>query len=188
MTILENFSVVNPFKKDCKGKGDFAEQDFISYFINNPKNKTKSLHDVRTIPDYQKIDIDFIIDNNGEKILPDINTVFIDKNRFVKVEVKYSGPALRTGKFAYEVVSHSRRGWACKTKCDYIYVVFGEELPDGSFITKKRGLINFSNWESFIDDSSNRTEIYYNKGENGIINIMTFIDEMTRKGVLKFIE
>lgn len=85
------------------------------------------------------------------------------------------------------MVSHSRRGWACKTQCDYIYVVFGEENTDGSFVVKKRGLIDFPKWGDFIDDKNNRTETYCNKGENGIVNIMTYLDDMENKGVLKYI-
>ena len=187
MVTLENFSVVNSFKTDCKGKGEYAENDFINYFNNNPKNNGKTLHDVRKIPEYQKVDIDFVIDNNGEEILPDISSVFANKERYVKIEVKYSGPALRTGKFAYEVISHSRRGWAVKTQCDYIYVVFGEENSNGSFLTKKRGIIDFHKWEDFIDDKSTVTEIYCNKGENIIINILTYLKDMEEKKVLVFV-
>lgn len=187
MVTLEEFSVKNSFSTDCKGKGKFAENDFIHYFNSNHKNQDKFLHDVRENPEYQKIDIDFVIDNDGNNKLPDIKTVFLNEKRFIKVEVKYSGPALRTGKIAYEVVSHSRRGWACKTKCDYIYTVFGEDDGNNSFIVKKRGLIHFPSWEEFIDDKTNRTETYCNKGENVIVNIMTYLDDMEKKGVLKYI-
>lgn len=188
MVTLEQFSIKNTFKVDNKGKGKFAEDDFVKYFYENPKNVNKTLHDVRENPEYQKIDVDFVIDNNGESVLPDKKTVFSESKRFIKVEVKYSGPALRTGKIAYEVVSHSRRGWACKTECDYIYVVFGEENPDKTFTVKKRGLINFPQWEAFIDDKANRTEIYYNKDENIIVNIMTYLDDMEEKGVLQYVK
>lgn len=187
MVELENFSICNNFKTDNKGKGKLAEDDFIEYFYSNPKNNNKSLHKVTDNPDYQDVDIDFIIDNEGGKDLLDFQTVINNTERFTKVEVKYSGPALRTGKLAFEMISHSNFGWGYITKCDYIYTLFGENNPDGSYHAVKRGIIDFKKWESFIKDKKNRREIYVNKGENIIVNIMTYLNDMEKKGVLKFI-
>ena len=36
----------NSFDTDVKGKGKFAEDDFIKYFYKNPKNSDKKLYDV----------------------------------------------------------------------------------------------------------------------------------------------
>ena len=39
----------------------------------------------------------------------------------------------------------------------------------------------------FIDDKQNCRELYYNKDENGIVNIMTYLDDMEKKNVLKYL-
>ena len=187
MVVLDKFSISNTFSKDVKGKGEYAEKDFLEYFFSNPKNDSKTLHDVREVAEYQKLDIDFVVDNEGGSVLPDIREVFSNKSRYMKIEVKYSGPALRTGKFAFEMVSHSRFGWGFNCKCDFMYVVFGEEYEKNKFKTIKRGLINFQKWIEFIRDKSNFTEVYYNNDENIIVNIMTRLSEMVQKYVLKYI-
>jgi hypothetical protein len=182
--ILDNFSVVNTFKTDIKGKGKFAEEDFIAYFNSNDKNKGKYLHDVRDKAEYHNVDIDFVIDNEGSNILPDINTVFQNQKRYIKIEVKYSGPALNTGNLAFEMISHSRFGWGFKTKCDYMYFVFGDK---NEICCKKRGIINLQKWINYINDKSNYTEVYFNRGENIIVNIMTKLDDMENKGVINYV-
>lgn len=75
MKIIEKARVQNTFKTDCEGKGKFAEKVFVNYFRNNPKNKNKSLFDVRTIKYYQNTDIDFVIDNVGGNVLPSFEEV-----------------------------------------------------------------------------------------------------------------
>lgn len=188
MVVLEEFSICNNFKTDCKGKGEFAENDFINYFYSNPNNKGKKLFDVREIKEYQDIDVDFIIDNNGNYLtLPDFNTVLYNKEQFLKIEVKYNSPAIKTGKFAFEMISHSNFVWGFKTKCDYIYVVFGKEEPKGIFNVLKRGIIDFEKWKDFISDRNNYREIYFNKDENIIVNIMTYLKDMKNKKVLNYI-
>lgn len=182
--VLDKFSVVNTFGTDLKGKGEFAEEDFIKYFYSNPKNKGKILHDVRDKTEYHNVDIDFVIDNQGLNILPDINIVLTDKKRFTTIEVKYSGPALNTGNLAYELVSHSRLGWGAITKCDFLYIVFGDK---NTICAKKRGIINLDEWKKFINDRSNYTKVYINNSENTIVNILTKLDEMEKKGVLTYI-
>ena len=184
---LDGFSITNSFKTDCKGKGQFAENDFIKYFYTKNPNNNKTLLDVRDIPEYQKIDVDFIIDRHGGTKIPSVKESLFNEERYIKIEVKFNSPALRTNKLAYEVVSHSSRGWGITSKCDFFYMVFGEEVSNGEYIIKKRAFISLKRWQDFIDDKTNRRELYYNKGENGIVNIMTFLDDMERKNVLRYI-
>ena len=183
MKIIDKARVQNSFKIDCEGKGAFAEEVFLKYFSNNPKNKGKKLHDVRYKREYQNIDTDFIIDNDNCDVLPDFETVLSDTNRFIKVEVKYNTPALKTGKIAYEINSHGRDGWAKKTKCDYIFNVFGEE-KNGEYCVIKIGIIDFPKWKECIEKGIIKTEKYHITSEN-ITNILTYLNEMEKKGILK---
>lgn len=187
MIELDGFSIKNNFKTDVKGKGKFAENDFIEYFNLKDKNKDKTLLDVRELPEYQKIDVDFIIDNEGGTNIPSVKETLFNEERYLKIEVKFNSPALRTGKIAFEVVSHSSRGWGMTSQCDYFYVVFGDEIGKDKYDIKKRALISLNRWKDFIDDKQNRRELYYNKDENGIVNIMTYLDDMEKKNVLKYL-
>ena len=186
MKFLEQYSIKNSFKVDCKGKGKFAEDIFIDYFNSNEKNHNKSLFDVRNTKDYQNKDIDFVIDNEGELVLPSVEEVLSNKERYIKIEVKYSGPALKTGNFAFEVISHSRRGWGIKTECDYIFVVFIKDNKVNEYEIGKLGIIDFKKWMDFIDDKSNYTKVTVNKDENYVVDILTKLDEMEKKGVLQY--
>lgn len=185
--ILDSFKTKNSFSVDCNGKGKFAENVFLEYFFKNEKNANKTLFDVRNNKEYQEVDIDFVIDNEGGSELPTIDDVFYKKNRFIKVEVKYNGPALKSGKIAFEVVSHSRRGWGCTSRCDYMFVVFGEDESVDKYKVKKIGMIDFKKWTKFIDNKSNKTETYVNEDENKIVNIMTYLKDMEKDKVLTFI-
>ena len=187
MVELENFSVSNNFKTDVTGKGKFAENDFINYFNSNTSNRNKRLFDVRDNFEYQNLDIDFVIDNEGGNELPDIDTVFSNKKRYIKVEVKYSGPAYKTRKYAFEMISHSNFGWGYKTKCDYIYTTLIRDYKKDPYDIAVRGIIDFKKWENFISDKENRREIYVNRDENVIINIMTYLEDMEKHKIISYV-
>ena len=185
----------NSFDTDVKGKGKFAEDDFIKYFYKNPKNSDKKLYDVRDVREYQKKDIDFVIDNLGEDMLPDINTVFAHPERFKKVEVKYNGPALRTGRYAYEVISHGRPGWAKISECDFVYTVFGEQIGN-TYRVVKRGIIYFQKWKKYIEDNMDKTELLSDykpkvykmrNEEENILNYLTQLEDMEKEGIFRFL-
>jgi hypothetical protein len=65
--------------------------------------------------------------------------------------------------------------------------VFGDEIGENKYNINKRVLISLSRWNDFIDDKLNRRELYYNKDEDGIVNIMTYLDDMEKKNVLKYL-
>lgn len=194
---VKKFRERNSFSEDAEGKGKFAEQDFINYFYSRPKNKGKKLFDVRKPDEYRKKDIDFVIDNMGGDVLPDIDTVFANPDRYIKVEVKFNGPALRTGRYAYEIVSHGKPGWAEISECDYVYTVFGEEIGYKSYRVVKRGIIYFQKWKKYIEDNLGKTELLSdrkpkvykmnNKDENGISNYLTQLEDMEKEGIFRYI-
>ena len=113
----------------------------------------------------------------------ELKEALLNEERYLKIEAKFNSAALRTGKNAFEVVSHSSRGWGMTSKCDYFYFVFGDEIGENKYTINKRVLISLSRWNDFIDDKLNRRELYYNKDEDGIVNIMTYLDDMEKKNV-----
>lgn len=193
--VVKKYRERNSFNADVEGKGKFAEQDFINYFNSRPKNKGKKLFDVRGVSGYQKKDIDFVIDNMGEDILPDIDTVFANPDRYKKVEVKYNGPALKTGRYAYEIISHGRPGWAKISECDFVYTVFGRE-ENKSFHVVKRGIIYFQKWKKYIEDNIGKTELLSDRKpkvykmrneEENILNYLTQLEDMEKEGIFRYI-
>lgn len=195
MVVLDNFKTVNTFSVDCNGKGKCAENDFIQYFHSNPKNQNKTLFDVRMNKEYQIIDVDFVIDNEGGEILCDINEVLMNPKRYLKIEVKYSGAALKKNKplhrakMAFEMISHSYFGWGMICQCDYMYMTlgYGEKQNDGSYDIIKRCIIDFKKWKEAIRSKNIETDVYFNQDEGKIVNIMTYLDEMEKKGILMYI-
>ena len=192
---VKKFRERNSFDTDVKGKGKFAEDDFIKYFYGNPKNRGKKLYDVRDVREYQKKDIDFVIDNMGEDVLPEIDIVFANPERFKKVEVKYNGPALKTGRYAYEVISHGRPGWAVISECDFVYTVFGEQIGN-SYRVVRRGIIYFQKWKKYVEDNKNNVELLSDNKpkvykmrneEENILNYLTQLDDMEKEGIFRFI-
>lgn len=183
--VLQKYRVANTFREDYKGKGQYGEEDFITFFHSRPKNKNKTLFDVRHIPYYQKNDIDFVIDNMGGECLPSVETVFNEKERYIKIEVKFNTPALKTGNIAFETVSHGRKGWGEISKCDYVYFVFGEEVDKNKFITKKRGIIKFKEWYDYIKQKETPKKRFVNVEEN-IVDILVKIEELEKRNIFHF--
>lgn len=189
--MLNQFSICNSFQTDVEDKGKFAENDFINLFhkkINKKNDKT--LFDVSGVGEYRERDIDFVIDCEGGQQLPDIYTVFANPMRYKKVEVKYFGPAYKTGKIAYEMISHSGFGWGFITECDYIYAVLAKDHKQNPYDIAKRGWIKLKDWQNYIKSLKRweREKCYFNSGENGIANIMTRLDDMEKKGVIKYFD
>lgn len=189
--LLQNFSVCNTFEEDDKTKGKFGENDFIKFFNKklNPKCD-KTLFDVSGIQEYRKVDIDFIIDMECGKLLPDIYTVFANPERYKKIEVKYNGPAYKNGKLAFEMISHSGFGWGFITQCDYFYFVLARDYKKDPCDIAKRVWIKRIDWINYIKNTprNKREKCYLNSGEYGIGNIMTSLDDMEKNGILKYVE
>jgi hypothetical protein len=185
--VLNRFRVSNDFKTDSEYKGKKAEEDFINFFHSRPQNKNKTLFDVRNINTYRNIDVDFVIDNQGNPNLPDFDSVMSNPDRFVKIEVKYNGPALSKGRINFEVISHSKRGWGVLSHCDYMYFVLGNGRDDNKYSVEKRALVNFKLWNDFVRDKNNRVDVFKNFDENTVINFMCYINDLVKKNILIFL-
>lgn len=183
MGVLEKTERKPNYFKDIKTFGKCAEDDFIKRFYDNPSNKDKTLFDVRNIKEYQNIDVDFIIDKNGENEINDTFETIISNKRYIKVEVKYNSVALETGYLAYESISHGSLGWGDITKCDIIYQVFAER--DTLKITK-RAWIFMSKWKEYLANRNNKKKLSIIKNED-IVDLLCDINDMEKKGVLKYI-
>lgn len=184
MGVLEKTERDPNYYNDIKTYGKCGEDDFISFFNNKISKKGYTLHDVRKIKEYQNIDIDFIIDKNGDVNFPtSLEQVLLDK-RYIKIEVKYDSVALETGNIAYESISHGSLGWGDITKCDFIYQVFTEK---NSLIIKKRAWIDMAKWKEYLSNRKNKKKINYIKNEE-IIDLLCNLNDMEEKNVLTFIE
>lgn len=183
MGIVEKTERKPNYYKDIKTFGKCAEDDFISHFYDNPSNNNKTLFDVRNIKQYQNVDIDFIIDKNGDNEINETFENVLINNRYVKVEVKYNSVALETGYLAYESISHGSLGWGDVTKCDLIYQVFTER---DSLKIVKRAWIYMNKWKNYLADRNNKKKLSIIKNED-IVDLLCDLYDMENKGVLKFI-
>jgi hypothetical protein len=85
------------------------------------------------------------------------------------------------------MISHSNFGWGYKTKCDYIYTTLIRDYKKDPYDIAARGIIDFKKWENFISDKENRREIYVNRDENVIINIMTYLEDMEKHKIISYV-
>lgn len=188
--MLNQFSICNSFQTDVEDKGKFAENDFINLFHKKMNKKNdKTLFDVRKVQEYRDRDIDFVIDMMCGNELPDIETIFANPSRYKKIEVKYNGPAYNSRKLAYEMISHSGFGWGFITECDYIYFAFARDHKENPYDIAERGWVKLKDWQNYIKSLKRweREKCYLNSGENGIANIMTNLDDMAKKGIIKYL-
>ena len=174
------------FKNDIKKYGEFAENDFIELFNKNQLNQNKKLFDVRQIKEYQLLDIDFVIVNQKQSELPDIDIVLNDKNKYQTIEVKYNGRALDTGWIAFEYVSHGKPGWGLISKCDLMYTVFGKEVNNQLYI-EKRAWIYFDKWKEYINNKNHKKVPNYINNEN-VFDVLTNLQDMIDKKIIKEIK
>ena len=162
--------------------GKIGEKDFENHFEKCNKNGY-SIFDVREFKEYQKIDIDYVIDIKGEKQLPPVEDV-LKEDRYIKIEVKLDSRANDTGNIPYEMISHSSSGWCVTTKSDYVYIVLVEK--DGVNIIK-RGWINMKRWHEFCANRNCNKKISYIVSENGIVDLLCKMSDLENNGVLKWI-
>lgn len=184
---LSNYAVHNDFKTDLEVKGKFAEEDFINFFYSRRKNKGKIIFDVRQVTDYKEIDVDFVVDNLGGMELPILKEVNYHDERYIKVEAKFDGKGLTSGNLPYEMVSHSKPGWAAFSECNYLYFALCEETnnPNERFIVRKRALVDFKKWKKFLRKQNNN-KMTINEDEKVVIDFLTKMDVLEREGILRY--
>ena len=183
MAVLEKTDRRPDYYNDIETFGKCAEDDFIKRFYNSPLCKNKTLFDVRKIKEYQEIDVDFIIDKEGENEITCSFEEILYNKRFQKIEVKCNSVALTTGWIAYESVSHGSLGWGDITKCDLIYQVFTEKNTTNII---KRAWIDMKKWKQYLADRKNKKKLNIIKNED-IVDILCNINDMSEKDVLTFL-
>lgn len=183
MGIIKKTGREPDFESDNSKFGKLAENDFIRNFNNNPRNKEKTLFDVRDKKEYQKIDVDFVIDNDGGTELPNIEEVLSNTKRYRKVEVKYNSRALDTGWITFEVYSHKNAGWGLFTKSDLLYIVFTN--PYGETILE-RAWIYMDKWKEYAFNRETKTRLNWIENEK-VFDILHELNDMKNKGIIYFI-
>ena len=183
MGIIKKAGREPDFESDNAKFGKLAEDDFIRNFNNNPRNKEKTLFDVRDKKEYQKIDVDFVIDNDGGTELPNIEEVLSNTERYRKIEVKYNSRALDTGWITFEVYSHKNAGWGLFTKSDLLYIVFTN--PYGEIILE-RAWIYMDKWKEYAFNRETKTRPNWIENEK-VFDILHELGDMKNKGIIYFI-
>ena len=181
MALVEETARKPNYEKDIE-YGKVAEEDFEE-ISKKFEDKGYTVFDVRKEKIYQNNDIDYVIDKEGKDLLPSFESVMCDK-RYQKIEVKLDGRGFETGNFPYEVISHSSSGWCITTKCDYVYFVLTESNTDNIL---KRGWIDMEKWHEYCANRKMRKKLSYIKSEKGIVDLLCNMEDMEKKGVLKWI-
>lgn len=157
------------YYNDIEKYGKFGEDIFINYAKDKCCKKGYRLIDVREDKEYQKKDIDFIIDKgeSGEE----------------KIEVKVDTRALETGNLPFEYISHCASGWSVATECDKVFMVLAE---DGYELKAMVALwIDMTKWKEWMSvRDSNGRMINYIKSESGIVDILCKIEVLKEKGII----
>ena len=162
--------------------GKVAEADFETVIVPKVMDKGYNVFDVRDFPEYQKKDVDYVIDTEGAESLPSIKEV-ISNRRYIKIEVKLDSRGLETGNFPYELESHSNAGWCVVTKCDYIYLALTERDKDTIL---KRCWINKEKWDDYCANRSIKKRTSRIEDES-ITDLLCNMSDMERSGVLEWI-
>jgi hypothetical protein len=208
MAVLESAIEPRDYNKYLNTYGKEGEKDFEIYIKPYIEKKNYSLHNVSDIKEYQHISIDYIIDKSNRTELPDINTVINDDN-FVKIEVKNTFTAQKTGNMAYELTTSTKLndknrngykkkkdkngnlleygydcvGWCLKTKANFIYHTFSNKETHQ---IEKRAWIDMSKWHEFVKNPLNQltTNIILNER---VVDILCPISLMIEQNIFKYI-
>lgn len=208
MAVLETAIEPRDYDKYLNTYGKEGESDFIKYITPHNKRKNYSLFDVTDIKEYQHISVDYVISKMNLDKLPDIETVVKDDN-FIKIEVKNSFTALKTGNMAYELTTSTKLndnnrkyyhkkvdkngellkygydcvGWCLKTKANLIYHTFTNK---DTHEIEKRAWIYMDKWHEFVKNPLNQlmTNIIL---DERVVDILCPIKKMEEQKVLQFI-
>ena len=169
MGIVKKTSREPNYYSDINTYGKLGENIFINYISDKCNKKGYKLIDVRNDFEYQKKDIDFIIDKNG--------------NGQENIEVKVDTRAIETGNIPFEYISHSSSGWSVVTECDKVFMVLAK---DGEQIHPVKALwIDMNKWKEWMKKRDlNGRKINYIKSENGIVDILCKIDVLKEEDII----
>lgn len=104
MSILDSAIETRDYDLYLNTYGLEGEQDFELYINKFLVVKGYKLYNVSNIKEYQHNSIYYVIDKLSRDNLPVIDEV-INDNNFIKIEVKNSFTALKTGRLAYELTT-----------------------------------------------------------------------------------
>ena len=209
MSILDSAIETRDYDLYLNTYGLEGERDFELYINKFLVSKGYKLYNVVNIKEYLHNSIDYVIDKLSRDNLPVIDEVINDDN-FIKIEVKNSFTALKTGRLAYELTTSTELndrnrkyyykkydksgnllkygfdcvGWSLKTKSDYIYHTFSDK---DTHEIKKRAWIDMKKWHEFVKNPLNELSTNIILDER-VVDILCKIDLMERQGILKFIK
>ena len=144
------------YYSDIDTYGKFGEELFLKEYSH------LFIRDVRSDPDYQKTDVDFLV--NGRH----------------RVEVKVDTVALKSGNIAYEMVSHGSSGWSVSTQADYVYMVLAKDNP----LTPVWAImIDMKRWHDFCADRKTPKKMNVIQSES-IVDILCKINDLRKYGVI----
>lgn len=169
------------FHDDIKKYGKLGETLFTRIFTPYAKKRQMDLIDVSETPEFQNVDIDFLI---SPKILDleNINLRRILKDKDIrKFEVKVDTRAATTGNIPFEIISHHKfRGWSHLTKADYI-VFFLSDMDCTSISSML--MVDMPKWREMVESRKSRYRINHIYNE-GIVDLLVPISEMKKEQVI----
>ena len=178
------------FNSDVEKYGTWGENLFIETYRPKFEKKGYTAFNVTKNPEYQVIDIDYVIAKHGkreeksqlEEIPYNINDV-LSLNDFEKVEVKVDTRTIDTGNVPYEMVSHSQLGWCLRTKCDKVFFIIVREENDT--VTPVKALwLDMRKWHEFVADKATKKRCNFIRSENGIFDLLCKADDLKAYGVV----
>ena len=171
------------FKGDIVTYGDWGENLFITSYAGEFEKKGYTVFNVSKDPEYQSIDIDFVVSKDGEKEVPTFSKIMENPAHYEAIEVKVDTRTIETGNLPYEVISHAQPGWSLVTECNKVFFIIAKE--DGDVLTPISGLwIDMLRWDEFIYDKSTKKRCNFIKSENGIADLLCKLNDLRAYGVI----
>lgn len=155
---VDRASVPPDFTED-KRRGRVGEQFTLNSILKKYSENGYDVYDVREVPFWEEIDIDFVVTKKGNVLTNDWECVRSDK--FLKIEVKVDGKAIESGNLAYEIISHGKFGWALKTHADRVFmfitdkVISKNDKGEDSLHAYEWYIIDMKKWKAYADYVSN---------------------------------
>lgn len=171
------------FKNDIVTYGDWGENLFVTSYAGDFEKKGYTVFNVTKDPEYQSIDIDFVVSKDGDKEAPTFSEIMENPTRYETIEVKVDTRTIDTGNVPYEVISHAQPGWSLVTKCNKVFFIIARE--NGDVLTPISGLwIDMLKWEKYIFDKTTPKRCNFIKSENGIADLLCKLKDLRNYGVV----